>query len=387
MWTPDPSDMQNAPNFGAMAPQAPSIPQTNPATWNSDFSGQLNNMIAPYQQMAKQYGNNGYASMSGNSWLAQAHPGIARPLDNALLAMSMTKPGQTIGENISNVAGGLVGAQGYRRQQMMQSAMLPYELAEPRLKMMDTMAQMQQRGAMTQADIARIPLDRAQTEWYARRMQQPNATEVDQITAMRKLGIDDINKMTPDQATKFEQEMEAQRQRSTSGAGLTPGQIVAMQMSDDPAMKEKGKQAEQIYTAMMGGIAGQKTGASDAAAEPTKAIDEEVKNAYKLYQPTKAMTAPEFYTTPEGINAFGAEMQNPKLRGQGYNAYLAGVEGKNIESKSKLDSQVSAYRQWAKKNPGQGFQAYLTATQGGGPTSGGDSGATAPSNNPFHNNK
>jgi hypothetical protein len=99
------------------------------------------------------------------------------------------------------------------------------------------------------------------------------------------------------------------------------------------------------------------------------------------------MTDKEFYTSPQGMTAFASEMQNPKLAGAGYNAYLAGVNGQNTESKAKLDTQVSGYRQWAKKNPGQGFQDYLQVKQGGRPTSGGNSDATAPSGNPFRTNQ
>jgi hypothetical protein len=388
MWNPDPSDMQNAPNFGAMSPQAPSVPQTNPAAWNSDFSGQLQQMIAPYQQMAKQYGNSGYAALPGNSWLAQAHPGIARPLDSALLAVAMTKPGQTIGENISNVAGGIVGAQGYRRQQMMQSAMLPYELAEPRLKMMDTMAQMQQRGAMTQAELARIPLDRAMTQramdqgdWYARRMQEPNATELDSTIIQRKLGITDVNKMTPEQATAFQTEMEAMRQRNVRSAGLTPA--VAAQMQLDAKTPEEiaaADRAAKIVSSIYGSVAGQQAGARSGAEQPFKDVDTEAKAFVSGYKDIKPM--------PETAWSMQQMMAGQPFDANARAQYEQHINDLNNRTHAATQATANRYRQWAKRNPGKSMDDFLNspdsnaAPQTGRPTSGGAA-PSAPTTNPY----
>jgi hypothetical protein len=365
MWTPidsDPSQFQNPPSIGQN-------PMAAPQSWNQDFSSQMNAMVAPYRQMSNQMLNNGYAALPGNSGFAQNHPGIARPMDSALLAMSMTKPGQTIGENIANVAGGLVGAQQFRRNQMMQSAMLPYEMAQPRLNMMNTLAQMNERASEIPYRHSMEERNQAMSEWYARRMQQPNATSVEEITAMRKVGINDLNTMTPDQATRFEQEMNAQRQRSSEGAGLTLGRIVQMQLSDDDATKKQGIQAGKIWTAMQGSIAGTQAGARTAVEQPNRNMDEEVKNAYKNYQPTKPMSSKEFYD--QFPNVMASELTNPKLAGQGYNSYVSGVQDKNASSKATIDRQVNQYRNWAKSNPNGGFQDFLAQQNGNGPSTGG----------------
>src|SRR5277367_707639 len=91
----------------------------NSSGWNSDYSGQLNEMLAPYQKMSQTLASP-YATMSPDSWLAQNHPMAAGMLDNAFLNAAMT-PGprgpEGVGGGIARTMQGLVGAQQYRRQQ------------------------------------------------------------------------------------------------------------------------------------------------------------------------------------------------------------------------------------------------------------------------------
>lgn len=59
------------------------------------------------------------------------HPGLATGLDNALIAASLMGPtGATAGENISNVARGILGVEPYRRQFAAEQYMLPLQVAQ-----------------------------------------------------------------------------------------------------------------------------------------------------------------------------------------------------------------------------------------------------------------
>jgi hypothetical protein len=58
------------------------------------------------------------------------HPRVSRAIENALLNASLTKSGDTIGENISNVAGAILGAPQVRRDIQMQRFMAPFAMAE-----------------------------------------------------------------------------------------------------------------------------------------------------------------------------------------------------------------------------------------------------------------
>src|SRR5258708_25263521 len=120
--------------------------------WDDDYREQLNQLVAPYQKAASEM-YSPYATMGAHSWLAQNHPAIAGHLDNAFLAAAMTPEArgtEGVGGGISRTFQGVLGAQQYRRQQMMQQSMLPYQMLEPRLKAEDTMAQIGQRAGMTQ---------------------------------------------------------------------------------------------------------------------------------------------------------------------------------------------------------------------------------------------
>src|ERR1700688_628238 len=59
----------------------------------NNWSGQLNDMLAPYRQMAQQF-QSPYATMRQNSWLAQNHPQVAGILDNAFLSAGMVPSAQ-----------------------------------------------------------------------------------------------------------------------------------------------------------------------------------------------------------------------------------------------------------------------------------------------------
>ena len=122
---------------------------------NTDYSGQLDEMLAPYQKMVQQT-QNPYATMSQNSWLARNHPRMAGILDNAFLTAGMTPEArgpEGVGGGISRTFQGLMGARQFRHDQSLEASMLPYKMLQPRLQAEDTLAQIQERhGSVIRAD-------------------------------------------------------------------------------------------------------------------------------------------------------------------------------------------------------------------------------------------
>src|ERR1700676_246409 len=140
-----PFDNQNTNQPGGYQTNTPNSP------WGGqDFSGQLNEMLAPYQQVAQKF-SSPYATMNQNSWLAKNHPQVAGILDNAFLTAGMTPQAQGpegAGGGIARTMQGLIGGQQFQRQRLMQQAMLPYQMMQPMLQAADTMSQIGERQAM-----------------------------------------------------------------------------------------------------------------------------------------------------------------------------------------------------------------------------------------------
>ena len=239
------------PNVSAPSGQDPNQPQgynanTPRSPWSQDFTPQMNQMLAPYQQMASQF-QSPYATMSKNSWLAQNHPQLAGILDNAFLGGAMT-PGpqgpEGVGGGISRAMQGLVGANQFRRQQMMQGAMLPFQMMMPQLQAQDMMAQTAARGsqALREQDYHQMITDRYGPGGLAAQKNQMeqdrinafvNPSMLDHRRAMLKAGLPttaDINTATPEQLEKYNnafQGFQSERQRPQRGGS------VAERMVDD----------------------------------------------------------------------------------------------------------------------------------------------------------
>lgn len=94
----------------------------------------------PFQQ-AQESQDQGGQSLAGK--LLSGHPGVARAMDNALISAALTKPGRTTGENIGNVAQGLLGVMPFRRALQSEQAQVPLEFAK-------TLGGLQQQQAMLQ---------------------------------------------------------------------------------------------------------------------------------------------------------------------------------------------------------------------------------------------
>src|SRR6266403_3394097 len=127
---------QNPAIPGTMPSNRLQAPQSQQGGYNQDFSGQLNDMLAPYQQMAQKM-QSPYATMSPNSWLARNHPQAAGMLDNAFLTMgSIPSPQgpEGVGGGISRMMQGLMGARQYRGQRRRQNRMRPSQMRMPQLQ-------------------------------------------------------------------------------------------------------------------------------------------------------------------------------------------------------------------------------------------------------------
>lgn len=101
-----------------------------PADPTSSFDpGAINAALQPYGvQLPTSYQQPG---MFENMGWGQRHPGLATGLDNALIAVAGMGPtGETAGENISNVARGVMGIGPYRRQYLSEQAMVPFQIAK-----------------------------------------------------------------------------------------------------------------------------------------------------------------------------------------------------------------------------------------------------------------
>jgi hypothetical protein len=118
----------------------------------SEYEARLQQMMSPYQDMANKVYGSPYAMIGKeNGFLAQHLGSAAGPVDNALLAGAMTPEArgpEGVGGGISRALQGVLGANQYQRNRAMQAAMLPYQLIEPKLKALDTMAQIDQRSSM-----------------------------------------------------------------------------------------------------------------------------------------------------------------------------------------------------------------------------------------------
>jgi len=278
----------NIPPSVAPSPATPSQPGGQ-----FDFSG----MLDQYRQMAQRaYPTN---QMFGNTQFGQNHPRLAGAINNAFMAAAMTKPGMTIGENISNVAGGVLGARQAQREQLLRQQMLPYQMIAPQMEMQKTSAEIANLLSEPAWRHSMEERNQAMSEWYARRVQQPNSEEQRMGLAASMAGITnwdgDYRKLSPDQAQAMGKALDQLTERQANamaGGGLTPGHIVQMQMSDDPKIKAQGDQAAKLYTGMMGQVAGTRTGAEQAAPHPQadmdKFIDTEKANYRNLLPPKQS---------------------------------------------------------------------------------------------------
>lgn len=340
---------------------------------------QLNDLIAPYQRVASQV-SSPYATIGRNSWLANKHPLVAQALDNAFLTAAMT-PGprgpEGAGEGISRTFQGLLGAQQYRHQKMLEDMMLPFQMAMPRLQAEHTLAQIQQSGAYSdylrqhgeylsdmadvnqqKADIAQQRADQAK---YGKQMNDPEERFA-YNSVFKKYGVDSVDKLSLEQLQEAQGIYQnAKRQTRMHTGSLTQGDIIAMQMSDDPDIKAKGEQAAKIWSSMYGMAAGARTGGSESAPHPYSEqksfLQSERQRVYGKISPTlsykdwSAQFGDKLLGEIPGDTPQGA-MTGPTPNQQKYQEYL----DKAKLERQKTDFNWAQYERWAAQNPGKGYE-------------------------------
>lgn len=337
-----------------------------------DFSGSLNDILAPYRQMAQQF-QSPYATMRPNSWLAQNHPQVAGVLDNAFLTMGMTPQAQGpegAGGGIARTMQGLIGAQQFRRQQMMQNAMLPMQMAGPTLSAMDTLSQIHERNAMIPFRQSQERRYDAQSEMYYNRMAQgdrqkalagPDLTDdkggtwsrvFDPISGATRLYNPVLQKHAdelPDgQQPTFDKE---HRQQRMSTPGGLAGEIIDMRMSADPAVKARGLQMADMYSQMQGAAAGARVAGEQNAPHPytdTKTFTAEERTAAYGQLP-KTLSASDYQTSRITDPDY---WKNPQKEYQNY------IKG-NQSAKQQLDLDLGKYEKSGAPAKGVSYQEYL----------------------------
>ena len=339
----------------------------------------IDDLIAPYQSVVDKI-RSPYATMSANSWLARKHPLVAQLLDNAFLTAAETpspRGPEGAGGGISRTFQGIMGAQQFRRQQMLEDLTLPYQLAMPRLQAEHTIAQIGQEQSyadylkkhgeyldqMTdinqqKTDIARQRADQAK---YGKVMNDPEERFA-YNTVFKKYGVDSVDKLNLNQLQEAQGIYETAKRNTRMHTGsLTQGDIIAMQMSDDPAIKAKGEQAGKIWASMYGMAAGAKTAGSEEAPHPHADQAAFIQNErQKVYSKLSPVLNFKDWNSQYGDPLMGGlpsdtpqgPMTGPTPNQLNYQKYL----DKAKMDHQKADFNWSQYERWAQSNPGKGYE-------------------------------
>jgi hypothetical protein len=258
-----------------------------PQPVNVDLRGRLNEMLAPYQQMAAHM-QGPYAMFRPDSWLATKHPGIARALDSPLLAAALT-PGpqgpEGVGGGISRALQGPLAAQQYRRQQMMQAAMLPYQMLQPRLQAEDVMAQTMERESMARLRPYQELFYQGRLQNYEdmerhRQIQEQQAYEISKTNAQEEQRLaeqafpaKDPKHPTPEEAIAQAQFIGQLRSARSGGGGTWFERAV---QEEDKARVARGlrpysvEQRNDRIVSLQAQAAGARTGATTQASQNVK---------------------------------------------------------------------------------------------------------------------
>lgn len=344
----------SSPVSNPAAPGMPPIPQINYQP--PDYNQMIESAIQPYREMAAQL-NSPYGAINQNGWLARNHPGIAGGLDNALIAMANTGQGHTIGETISNAARGAMAPMQFHRQQMLQSAMLPYEMAQPRISMMYQLAQMNKRSAQTQAELQRIPYEEAmeqramaQGDWYMHRMGEQSPEQMKISLAARSVGVDPNNPSawTAAQASQVQDALRTQTQKDAFSNNF----LAQMTMGANPRLPNETEaqydaRIANAYATYQGQEAGTRTGAVKGAEQPFTNLNDEINSLQKAYVPPKIMSAKEYY------DAHPTAAANDMASGKSsmYDAYSDQARQSAQQDRTSYTEKVHNYAVAKTRNP------------------------------------
>lgn len=336
--------------------------------YNGDFSGQLNDMLAPYQSMAQKF-SSPYATMNQNSWLAKNHPQVAGILDNAFLTAGSTPSAQGpegVGGGIARTMQGLMGGQQFQRQRMMQQAMLPYQMMQPKLQAMDTMAQIQGRQSeymraqdyhemitnrWGQGGIESQKLDvaqqRADQAKYGRQLSDPMERMAHDLHPFK-----DPQNPTPEEYKAVQKEyMGMKEQAQRTPAGSYEEQIFGWRNSPDPAIKAMGDKAYADHIETLRAGAGARTRAEQEVTQPVKDVDTLVKQerqaAYATLEKPKEIL-------DYGLAGTYDHTKYPDLK-SAYGAYVKGLQA----NKQQMDVDLSKYERSTAPASKISFQEYM----------------------------
>lgn len=254
-------------------PQA-SSPVAAPSTSGAqDYLSQQQQMLARYQQMAAQmYPKN---PVFGNDAFAQNHPRLAGAIGNSLLTLSQIHNQPTIGGNIGQVAGALLGTSRYGRQAEMEQQMMPYQMMNSQMGLQKTLADINELNARSayygqqdqraQAEIAKAGFphaisgpkvdDQLGKQWQ---------TVMDPATGAVS---DKPVGWTPPEGYSPTFKNEEKNQRMSTPGGLQ-GEIIAGLNSPDPAVQANAQKMKQQYLELNTARVAAATGANQGITQP-----------------------------------------------------------------------------------------------------------------------
>jgi len=365
----DEQSQGNSPDASALVapqPTSPAAPSASPYhIAMPDIARQFSDIMAPYQSMAKQF-SSPYALFRPDSWIAQNHPGAARMLDAIGLSAAMT-PGpqgpEGAGQGISRAFQGLVGAQQFRREQMLKSAMLPYQMAMPMIQARDVLAQTAERQAMT-------PYYLQRGEYYTKRMEEADRSKFvpgsfrtdDEGNKWQEIfnPVEGRTRLFNPATQKFADQMDKppsftkdERQQRMSTPGGLAGEIISMQTSPDPAVREQGRVWGEKYKDLTGQLAGGRKGGEEPYTEDRDFMNKEYADAkMQIEKPVEMFKFFEQYAKDPKWSV--------KIKGDSLGAYNEYLKQKEVE-KQQFQSNWSTYYNsgaWRGKNK-VGFDTYV----------------------------
>jgi hypothetical protein len=358
-------------------------------------------MIAPYQEMAKQF-NSPYAMFRPNSWIAQNHPMATKMLDAAGLSMAMT-PGpqgpEGVGGGISRAMQGVLGANQYRREMMLRSAMLPYQMMMPRLQAEDTMSQiMERRGSALRAEAYWNRMANQEQE-YLRRDATERATKLQQSKYEQQMVYGSIPGLPRNEQGEYDEKKFSPEQWQAIA-----NKQIELRQGEHPG-RESMTETDKIYALMYGkgatpesyqaglkreDIAKQLAGVKSAgSAEGRESTQADLAFMAKAHDDARTSLLKDQPKEKDSIDFQMEHSQDPK-----WNARIKAVgrEAAFGEYKKEWDDRYAQFQdnwtryqgssawqgknklgfnEWLKRNPtGQGGQAAPATSGGGGDSSG-----------------
>jgi hypothetical protein len=333
---------------------------------NVNFEDRLNDMLAPLQQTAAQY-SSPYATMRPDSWLAQNHPRAAGILDNAFLTAGMVPSPQGpegVGGGISRTMQGLMGGQQYRREQMLRTAMLPYQMLQPRLQAMDVMSQTAQREAEVPYYLNRASSYEA--NWMkSQEAKLAGTAKVDDTGQEWQGSFDPRTGKTRYQNTgtqQFEDELpleqrpsfsNLERQKRLAAGGGIEGELFHMLIAPKGSPEQiEGRRREGIWAGLEAQKAGAHTVGTETAPHPYTDTKTFIAEEEKVAMSSPKLKALSFHEWDDQELMTPGHFSN---RSKGYSDYLDQTEMLRAQKRHNLV-------QWKDSNApkqGVGFEEYM----------------------------